>query len=121
MLTYIIRRLLVAIPTLLLISLVIFLIVDFAPGSPASEIPLTISPEVRAKILAAMGADQPVLVRYALWLKQFFWVEPLNFYDYLFGTMHAEGLQRIISYQTRGPVFNLIVERIPQTDRKSVV
>jgi peptide/nickel transport system permease protein len=115
MLTYILRRLLIAIPTLLVISLVIFLIVDFAPGSPASEIPLTISPEVRAKILEAMGVNQPVMVRYGLWLKQFFWVEPLNLYDYLFGTMHAEGLQRIISYQTRGPVFNLIVERIPQT------
>lgn len=115
MLTYIIRRLLIAIPTLLMISLVIFFIVDLAPGSPASEIPLTISPEVRAKIIAAMGADQPVLVRYGLWLKQFFWVEPLNFFDYMFGTAHAEGLQRIISYQTRGPVFDLITERIPQT------
>jgi peptide/nickel transport system permease protein len=115
MLTYILRRLLIAIPTLLVISLVIFLIVDFAPGSPASEIPLTISPEVRAKILEAMGVNQPVMVRYGLWLKQFFYVEPMVLYDYLFGTMHAEGLQRIISYQTRGPVFDLIVERIPQT------
>ena len=84
MLTYILRRLLIAIPTLLVISLVIFLIVDFAPGSPASEIPLTISPEVRAKILEAMGVNQPVMVRYGLWLKQFFYVEPLIFYDYLF-------------------------------------
>ena len=32
MLTFTIRRLLTAIPTLLLISLVIFLLVDFAPG-----------------------------------------------------------------------------------------
>ncbi|MFN7599213.1 MAG: ABC transporter permease, partial [Cereibacter sp.] len=35
------RRLLLAIPTLLFISLVIFLLVDLAPGSPMSEIPLT--------------------------------------------------------------------------------
>jgi peptide/nickel transport system permease protein len=51
MLTFIIRRILFAIPTLLLISFVIFFIVDKAPGGPGSNIPLTIPPEVRAKIL----------------------------------------------------------------------
>ena len=115
MLTYTLRRLLLAIPTLLLISLVIFFLVDFAPGSPASEIPLTVPPETRMKIIAAMGADQLVHVRYVLWLKQFFWVEPLNLWDYTFGTTFAEGQQRIISYQTRGPVFDLILQRLPQT------
>ena len=34
MLTFTLRRLLLAIPTLLVISLVIFLLVDLAPGSP---------------------------------------------------------------------------------------
>lgn len=56
MLTFTLRRLLLSIPTLLFISLVIFLLVDLAPGSPASDIPLTVPPEVRAKIIAAMGA-----------------------------------------------------------------
>jgi len=92
MLTYTLRRLLLAIPTLLLISLVIFLLVDLAPGSPASEIPLTVPPEVREKIL-----------------------EPLNGIDALFGTTYSEGMQRIISYQTRSPVFPLIAQRLPQT------
>ena len=58
MLTFTLRRLLTAIPTLLLISLVIFLLVDFAPGSPMSDIPLTVPPEVRQKMMAALGADQ---------------------------------------------------------------
>lgn len=115
MLTYIIRRLLLAIPTLLLISLVIFFLVDLAPGSPASEIPLTVPTEVRAKILESMGVNDPVYVRYLLWLKQFVWVEPMNLIDHWFGTTFAEGQQRIISYQTRGPVFDIIVQRIPQT------
>jgi peptide/nickel transport system permease protein len=115
MLTYTLRRLLLAIPTLLLISLVIFLLVDLAPGSPASEIPLTVPPEVREKILESLGVNQPIYVRYLLWLKQFFWVEPLNGIDALFGTTYAEGMQRIISYQTRSPVFPLIAERLPQT------
>ncbi len=115
MLTYTLRRLLLAIPTLLLISLVIFLLVDFAPGSPASEIPLTVPAEVRLKILEAMGVNDPVHVRYLLWLKQFFVTEPLVGYDAVFGTNHSEGMQRIISYQSRSPVFDIIVERLPQT------
>lgn len=115
MLTYTLRRILLAIPTLLLISLVIFLLVDQAPGSPASEIPLTVPPEVRAKILEALGVNEPVHIRYLLWLKQFFWVEPLNGFDAIFGTHYAEGMQRIISYQSRSPVFPLIGERLPQT------
>ena len=115
MLTFTLRRLLLAIPTLLLISLVIFLLVDLAPGSPASEIPLTVPPDVRARILEALGVNEPLHVRYLLWLKQFFWVEPLNGFDALFGTNYAEGMQRIISYQSRSPVFAQIGERIPQT------
>ncbi|MGB1252260.1 MAG: ABC transporter permease, partial [Candidatus Promineifilaceae bacterium] len=37
---YIIRRTLIAIPTLLAISLVIFLILDLAPGDPTGNLPL---------------------------------------------------------------------------------
>jgi peptide/nickel transport system permease protein len=115
MLTFTLRRLLLAIPTLLVISLVIFLLVDLAPGSPLSEIPLTVPPEVRQKMIEAMGADQPVLVRYLLWLRQFFWVEPATLLDGWFGTNLAGGEQRILSWQTRSPVFTMIGQRIPQT------
>ena len=115
MLTYTIRRLLLAIPTLLFISLVIFLLVDFAPGSPASQIPLTVPPDVRMKILESMGANDPVHVRYALWLKQFFVIEPLVWIDGTFGTTYSEGMQRILSWQSRSPVFDIIAERMPQT------
>ncbi len=115
MLTYALRRLLIAIPTLLLISLVIFLLVDLAPGSPSSEIPLTVPPEVRERILESLGVNQPVWVRYLLWLKQFFWYEPLHGFDSIFGTNYAEGAQRIISYSSRAPVFQIIGERLPQT------
>jgi peptide/nickel transport system permease protein len=115
LLTYILRRLLIAVPTLLVISVIVFLIVDLAPGSPASEIPLTIPPEVRAQILDSMGVNQPMPVRYLLWLKQFFWIEPLNGIDALFGTGFAEGMTRITSWQFRGPVMPVIGERLPQT------
>jgi len=115
MLTFTLRRLLLAIPTLLVISLVIFLLVDLAPGSPLSEIPLTVPPDVRQKMIEAMGADQPVLVRYVLWLRQFFWVEPATLFDGWFGTNLAGGEQRILSWQTKSPVFTMIGQRIPQT------
>ena len=115
MLTFTLRRLLLAIPTLLVISLVIFLLVDLAPGSPLSEIPLTVPPDVRQKMIEAMGADQPVFVRYLLWLRQFFWVEPATLLDGWFGTSLAGDEQRILSWQTRSPVFTMIGQRIPQT------
>ena len=115
MLTYTIRRLLLAIPTLLFISLVIFLLVDLAPGSPASQIPLTVPPEVRAKILESMGANAPVYVRYMLWLKQFFVVEPALWLNSILGTEFMIDEQRILSWQSRSPVFDVIAERIPQT------
>ncbi len=115
MLTYTLRRLLTAIPTLLMISFVIFLIVDLAPGSPMSEIPLTVPVEIRLKMMAAMGADKPMLFRYVLWLKQFFWIEPMYALDGWFGTDWAGGAQRILSWQSKVPVFQIIGERIPQT------
>jgi peptide/nickel transport system permease protein len=115
MLTFTLRRLLLAIPTLLVISLVIFLLVDLAPGSPMSEIPLTVPPETRLKMMEALGANEPVFVRYILWLRQFFIVEPSILFDSIFGTDLSGGQQRILSWQSRAPVFSIIGERLPQT------
>ncbi|PKP75417.1 MAG: ABC transporter substrate-binding protein [Alphaproteobacteria bacterium HGW-Alphaproteobacteria-6] len=115
MLTYALRRLLIAIPTLLFISLVIFLLLDLAPGDPLSDQPLTVPPEVREKMRTALGLDQSVWVRYVLWLKQFFWVEPLNTLDAILGTSMAEGQQRIVSWQFRSPAMDVIWQRMPQT------
>ncbi|MEZ5883538.1 MAG: ABC transporter permease [Paracoccaceae bacterium] len=115
MFTFTLRRLLIAIPTLLIISLVIFLLLEAAPGDPLGEVPLTVPPEVKAKMREALGLDSPWYVRYALWLKQFFWVEPLHMVDHLFGTTYGEGMQRVISFQSRQPVMQIIAERLPQT------
>ena len=67
MLTFALRRLLMAIPTLLFISLVIFLLLELAPGDPVADMPLTIPPEVREMIRISMGLGAPVHVRYGLW------------------------------------------------------
>jgi peptide/nickel transport system permease protein len=56
-----------------------------------------------------------VLFRYLLWLRQFFWVEPMTLIDGWFGTTFVEGQQRILSWQSRSPVFTIIGQRLPQT------
>ncbi len=115
MLNYIIRRLLIAIPTLLFISLAIFLLLDLAPGDPTAQMPLTVPPEVKEKIRIALGLGEPIHIRYLLWLKQFLINEPLHILSDTFGWDIAGGSQRVISWQSRSPVFDIIVERLPQT------
>src|ERR671921_1062321 len=67
---YVIRRLLVAIPSLLGISLILFTVLALAPGDPFSELATNpnIPPEVRANLRAKFGIDDPLLVRYLRWL-----------------------------------------------------
>ena len=60
MLTYTIRRLMFAIPTLVFISLIIFLLLELAPGDPMAEVPLTVPPEVKQKMREALGLGQPL-------------------------------------------------------------
>jgi len=55
MLTFTIRRLVLAIPTLLFISLVIFLLLQLAPGDPMAQVPLTVPPEVKQQMREALG------------------------------------------------------------------
>ncbi len=115
MLTFTIRRLLLAIPTLLLISLVIFLLLELAPGDPMAQVPLTVPPEVKEKMRQALGLGEPVHIRYLKWIWQFFIIEPMNLIDAMFGTTLAEGQLRVISWQTRSPVMDIVAQRLPQT------
>ena len=55
MLTFTIRRLVLSIPTLLFISLVIFLLLELAPGDPMAQVPLTVPPDVKEKMRLALG------------------------------------------------------------------
>lgn len=115
MLTFTIRRLVLAVPTLLFISLVIFMLLEFAPGDPMAQVPLTVPPEVKEKMREALGLGQPIHIRFWKWIVQFFWIEPQVLIDYYFGTSFSEGKLRVISWQTRSPVMDIVVQRIPQT------
>ncbi|GIX08515.1 MULTISPECIES: ABC transporter permease [unclassified Elioraea] len=67
---YLLRRLLIAIPSLLGISVVLFTVLALAPGDPFEELATNpaVPPEVRAALRAKFGLDDPVMVRYFRWL-----------------------------------------------------
>ncbi|MCY4303822.1 MAG: ABC transporter permease [Aestuariivita sp.] len=115
MLTFTFRRLVLAIPTLLFISLVIFLLLEFAPGDPMAQVPLTVPPEIKEKMREALGLGQPIYVRYWKWLIQFFWIEPQVMVDHFLGTTFSVDDLRVISWQTRSPVMDIVIQRLPQT------
>ncbi|OUS22084.1 ABC transporter substrate-binding protein [Litorivita pollutaquae] len=115
MLTFTIRRLVLAIPTLLFISLVIFLLLELAPGDPMAQVPLTVPPEVKERMREALGLGEPIYIRFGNWLWQFFVIEPMHLIDVMFNTSLAEGQQRVISWQTRSPVMDIVAQRMPQT------
>jgi peptide/nickel transport system permease protein len=67
---YILRRILIAIPSLLGISVVLFTVLALAPGDPFGEFAANpnVPPEVAAALRTKFGLDDPVMVRYMRWL-----------------------------------------------------
>ena len=125
MLTFAVRRLVLSVPTLLFISFVIFMLLQLAPGDPMAQVPLTVPPEVKQKMREALGVGEPALVQFWKWLVQVFWTEPKVFIDWLTNsstllgwlpdTQLYQGELRVISWQTRSPVMDIVIQRIPQT------
>jgi peptide/nickel transport system permease protein len=66
---YVLRRLLIAIPSLIGISIVLFAVLALAPGDPFEELATNpnVPAEVRANLRAQFGLDDPVAVRYVRW------------------------------------------------------
>ena len=67
---YIMRRLLIAIPSILGISVILFGVLALAPGDPFADLAANpaIPPEVAASLRAKFGLDDPVWLRYVHWL-----------------------------------------------------
>ncbi|NBQ90898.1 MAG: ABC transporter permease [Betaproteobacteria bacterium] len=67
---YILRRCLIALPSLLGISAVLFTVLALAPGDPFEELATNpnVPPEVRAALRVQFGLDDPVWERYVRWL-----------------------------------------------------
>ena len=99
MFNYVVRRTLQAIPLLILISLIIFVILHNAPGGGLG--PYLQNPHITAADIARLkhnlGYDKPIIVQYVLWLGHV--VQG----DYGYSMSNSE------------PVFNAIIERFPAT------
>jgi peptide/nickel transport system permease protein len=67
---YIIRRLIIAVPTLIAISFVMFAILELSPIDPLASYATDprVPPEVRENIRRQMGLDQPWPLQYVHWL-----------------------------------------------------
>jgi len=95
---YLLRRLVEALPTLFLVSVVVFFLTRILPGDPVrlllGEEP---DPKVAEEVRRSLGLDRPLLVQYASWLWNLF----------------QGDLGRSIKDGT--PVARLILEKLPTT------
>jgi peptide/nickel transport system permease protein len=67
---YLLRRLLIAVPSLLGISIVLFSVLALAPGDPFEELASNpnVPPAVAAALRVKFGLDDPIALRYLHWL-----------------------------------------------------
>jgi peptide/nickel transport system permease protein len=95
---YVLRRLVQAVPTVLLTTVLIFLILHLVPGDPAAVLAGSDAPpEVVEALRKEMGLDRPLPVQYVLWL----------------GRVARGDLG--VSYVSKFPVWTLILRRLPAT------
>ena len=95
---YIMRRVLLMFPMLLGISIISYLIIRLAPGDPTRILadPEMLTIEQMEALRQQLGLDQPIYVQYIK-------------------TMQALLTGDLLSYKTRQPVIEMIVERLPTT------
>ena len=96
---YLFRRLIIALPSLIGISLILFVLLALAPGDPFGELAANpnIPPEVREALRIKFGIDDPVLIRYFRWLV---------------AILHGDWG---FSFASRIDVDQLVLQRIPTT------
>jgi len=96
---YLVRRLLIAIPSLIGISIVLFTVLALAPGDPFGELASNpnVPPAVRAALRVKFGLDDPIVVRYLRWFA---------------AMLHGDWG---FSFVSRVDVDKLILQRLPTT------
>ena len=98
MLSFIIRRLILGIPVLILISAIVFIVTYLIPGDPAAVVlGQGATPEALEAVRHRLGLDQPIVLRYLYWLR-----------DVLQGNLGT-------SILSRQPVWTLISRSFPIT------
>ena len=96
---FLLRRLLIAVPALLGISIVLFTVLALAPGDPFAEMALNpnVPPEVQINLRKQFGLDDPI------WLRYFHWFAAMLHGNWGF------------SFISRVDVDHLIMQRVPVT------
>jgi peptide/nickel transport system permease protein len=103
MLRLILSRLALAVPVLVCVSIVAFILLRLAPGDPAQlQAGLEASPDVVAAVRHELALDQPLPVQYLTWAGR---------------VVHGD---LGVSYSTRQPVTLLIGQRLPVTAQISI-
>lgn len=96
--TYALKRLAIAIPVLILISIGAFILVHLTPGDPADMfITPDMTPDQIELTCQSLGLDKPLVVQYVDWIKNF-----------VTGNMG-------FSFSDRQPVLDIIVQRLGPT------
>ncbi len=118
---YVLRRLIQAIPTLFIVSIVLFILVNLAPGGPsAGQSRSRRGALQRAETLKRQfGLDQPILVQYIIWLVGNDWMQVDADND---GVKESYGIRQGVlrgdfgvSVTTHRPVLEEISTRLPNT------
>ena len=115
---YIINRILLFFPTILLISIIIFFVIQLPPGDYVSTAIAKlqqegeeVSAETAQEMRESYGLDQPVIVQYGLWVKDIIWTGSNTTYYRLYNSHH--NWKYSFSYQTN--VWNVIGKYLPMT------
>jgi peptide/nickel transport system permease protein len=95
---YVSRRLLLAIPVIVAMSIFVFLMIHLVPGDPVQTmLGFRATPENVATVRAQLGLDRPLLIQYLTWAG---------------GLLHGNFGQDFISHT---PVSTLLAQRLPVT------
>ena len=95
---FILKRLLLLVPVLLGVTVIVFVVMWLVPGDPATSLLGTFAtPENVAKVRAELGLNQPMPVRYAIWVAN---------------VLHGDLGQ---SYILHRPVADELMDRLPPT------
>jgi peptide/nickel transport system permease protein len=95
---YVVRRLLLAIPVIVAMSIFVFLMIHLVPGDPVQTmLGFRATPENVATVRAQLGLDRPLLAQYLTWAG---------------GLLHGDFGQDFISHT---PVSTLLAQRLPVT------
>ncbi len=113
MLSFLARRIVLAIPTLIGVLVVVFLLLYVAPGDPVQEmVGERADPETIARLRKELRLDDPLPVQYGRFLKGI-----VAGADYSFGPEKARCPAPCFGYSFRNnqPVWDLLLDRLPVT------